>query len=71
MNIDRYLFDPGFDHERSKRALLGDVDSDRSRGILYLVERRADGDKSLIHVFRISGKTGARRRRGVFATAKP
>ena len=53
MNIDKYLFDPGFDHARSKRALLGDAAFDRSRGILYLVERRADGDKSLIHVFRI------------------
>jgi len=55
LNLDDYLFDPGFNHERSKRYLLGAAAFDRARGLLYVVERRADGDKSIIHVFRIKG----------------
>ena len=53
-SLDPYLFDPGFNHERQKRYLLGDVAFDRERGLLYLVERRADGEKSLIHVFSVT-----------------
>ena len=53
MNIDEHLFDPGFNHERWKRYLLGAVGFDRARGLLYVIERRADGDKSLVHAFRI------------------
>lgn len=55
LDIDQYLFDPGFDHERAKRYLLGAAAFDRARGLLYVIERRADGDKSLVHVFRIKG----------------
>ncbi len=54
LSLDPYLFDPGFNHERQKRYLLGDVAFDRERGLLYLVERRADGEKSLIHVFSVT-----------------
>ena len=53
LDIDRYLFDPGFDHERQKRYLLGAAAFDRARGILYLFERRADDEKSLVHVFKV------------------
>ena len=53
LDIDRHLFDPGFDHRRQKRYLLGAAAFDRARGILYLVERRAEDEKSLIHVFKI------------------
>jgi hypothetical protein len=53
--IDSYLFDPGFNHERAKRYLLGAAAFDRARGLLYLFERRADGDKSIVHVFKVGG----------------
>jgi hypothetical protein len=51
--IDDFLFDPGFDHERGKRYLLGAVAFDRENGFLYVVERLADEDRSLVHVFHI------------------
>jgi len=53
LNIDKYLFDPGYDHEREKRYTVGAVSFDRARGILYILERRADADKSLVHVFKL------------------
>jgi hypothetical protein len=53
LEIDSYLFDPGFDHEQAKRYLVGAAAFDRARGLLYLFERRADGDKSLVHVFKV------------------
>ena len=55
LNLDKYLLDPGYDHPRQKRYLLGACCFDRARGLFYVVERRADeDDKSLIHVFAIS-----------------
>ncbi len=52
--IDEFLFDPGFDLERQKRYSLGAVAFDRERGILYVVERRADyEERTLIHVFKL------------------
>jgi hypothetical protein len=53
MDIDPYLFDPGFDHERARRYLVGAAGFDRARSLLYIFERRADGEKSLIHVFKV------------------
>ena len=53
LDIDQYLYDPGFDLEREKRYLLGAVSFDRTRGYLYVFERRADGEKSLIHVWQV------------------
>lgn len=53
INIDKDLFDPGLNPQREKRYLLGAASFDRARGVLYIVERRADGDKSLIHVWKI------------------
>ena len=55
LEIDDYLFDPGFDHERAKRYPVGAISFDRERGLLYLFERRADEEKSLVHVFGIEG----------------
>jgi hypothetical protein len=52
--LDEYLYDPGFDYERYKRYLLGAVAFDRENGILYIVERLADEDRSLIHVFKVT-----------------
>lgn len=51
LDVDEHLYDPGFDHERQKRYLVGGAAFDSERGILYVVERRADEDKPLIHAF--------------------
>ncbi len=53
LGIDSLLADPGYDLEREKRYSLGACAFDRDHGILYVVERRADGDASIIHVFRV------------------
>jgi hypothetical protein len=53
LSIDRHLFDPGYDYERGKMNVLGAAAFDRQRGILYIVERQADGEKSVIHVFAV------------------
>lgn len=56
MNIDDYLFDPGFDYERGKRYIVGAAAFDRENGYLYIVERLADeDDKSIIHVWKVNG----------------
>ena len=53
LDIDQHLFDPGYDHERYKRYPVGAAAFDRARGILYIIERRADEERSVIHVFKI------------------
>jgi hypothetical protein len=54
VEVDEYLYDPGFDHERAKRYALGAAAFDPERGILYVIERRAGVDeKSVIHVFSV------------------
>lgn len=54
MILDSYLFDgSSIDFERSKKHLLGAMAFDRSNGLLYVMERRADDEKSLVHVFKI------------------
>lgn len=59
LSINEHLFDPGFNHERDKRYLLGGAAFDRAHGVLYIVERRADADeKALIHGWRIAGSGG-------------
>lgn len=56
--LDPFLFDPGFDHERQKRYLVGDASFDRARSLLYIMERRADGEKNLVHVFQVDVQHG-------------
>jgi hypothetical protein len=51
LDLTPYLYSPGYDHERYKRYLLGDCCCDPANGIVYVFERQADGDKSLVHVF--------------------
>ena len=51
--LDEYLYDPGFNHERGKRYLVGAAAFDRENGLLYIIERLADEDRSLVHVFGI------------------
>jgi len=53
MTLDEILYDPGFDLQRAKRYLVGAMCFDRQRGILYIIERRADDEKSLVHVWAI------------------
>ena len=53
MTIDDFLFDPGYDHERQKRFLVGAAAFDRERSRLFIMERRADEDKSIVHVFQV------------------
>jgi hypothetical protein len=54
LEVDEYLYDPGFDHERAKRYATGAAAFDRDRGLLYLMERRAGEDeKSVVHVFSV------------------
>jgi hypothetical protein len=53
LTINPYLYDPGFDHERQKRYLVGAMSFDRANGYFYIIERRADEEKSIMHVFMI------------------
>jgi hypothetical protein len=53
LEIDDYLLNPGYDHERQKRYLVGAPAFDRDRSRLFIMERRADEDKSIVHVFRV------------------
>lgn len=53
LDIDGYLLDPGYDFERGKRYLLGACAFDRENGILYVMERLADEDKSVVHAFKV------------------
>ncbi|MFC1568987.1 T9SS type A sorting domain-containing protein [bacterium] len=54
-NLDPFLYDPGYDYYAQKIHLLGACCYDRQRNFLYIIERLADEDKSLIHVFHIRG----------------
>ena len=59
LDINDVLYDPGYDYWRQKRLLLGASCFDRERGFLYVVERRADDEKSIIHVWKVNaGSTG-------------
>ncbi len=53
LDIDTYLFDPGVNLEKEKRYSLGAACFDRGGGRLFVIERRADGDRSLVHVWQI------------------
>ncbi len=54
LDIDEYLLDPGYDYEMGKRYLVGAAAFDRENGILYLMERLADEDKSVVHAWKVS-----------------
>ncbi|MCP4681965.1 MAG: hypothetical protein GY864_06515 [Desulfobacterales bacterium] len=58
LDIEQYLHNalsgiPRYDQE----GRLGAVCFDRSRGLLYVFERRVEGDKSLVHVWEIDGSS--------------
>ena len=52
--LDEYLYDPELNHAEYKRDLVGAVAFDREHGVLYVIERLADGSKSVIHVWSVS-----------------
>lgn len=54
LDIDQYLFDPEIDVVRYKRQLVGAMCFDSSNSILYVIERQADGEKSLVHVWKVN-----------------
>ncbi|HDP98549.1 MAG TPA: T9SS type A sorting domain-containing protein [bacterium] len=59
LDIDDFLFDSGYDYWRQKNILLGACCFDRERGFLYVLERRADDEKSIVHVWKVAaGSTG-------------
>jgi hypothetical protein len=62
LDFTDYLHDPGYDYWRQKRLSLGAACFDRERGFLYIIERRADDEKSIIHVWKVkTNSTGVKR----------
>ena len=59
LDINDVLFDPGFDFPRYKRWLLGAACFDAVHRHLFVVERRADEEKSLVHVWEVSSGAAA------------
>jgi len=57
LDIDQYLYNPGFDYQRGKRYLIGAAAFDRSNGYLYIMERLADEDRSLVHVWQLDSNS--------------
>ncbi len=65
LDINDVLFDPGFDFPRYKRWSLGAACFDSQHGHLFIIERRADGEKSLVHVWQVSsGATSIQKNQG-------
>jgi hypothetical protein len=60
LDITRYLFDPEIDVKRYRRDLVGATCFDRQRGLIYTLERQADGEKSLVHVWEVKAESGDR-----------
>jgi hypothetical protein len=53
--LSEYWFEPEIRLEVYKYSLAGAAAFDREHGILYVVERQANGEISVIHVLRIPG----------------
>ncbi len=59
MKLDQYLFDPYHPKKykkhliRYKQDYVGSSCFDRANGLLYIIEKQADGEKSIIHVWKI------------------
>lgn len=53
LNLDPWLFNPGYDYVRPKYHLVGASAFDRERSLLYVFERLADEDNSLVHVWKV------------------
>lgn len=57
MNLNPNLFRPGYEYDRYKMNSVGACCFDRARGTLYVFERMADEEKSVVHCFRIKQNT--------------
>jgi len=57
LDINDVLFDPGFDFPRYKRWSLGAACFDKEHGHLFIIERRADEEKSLVHVWQVQAQS--------------
>jgi len=53
LDITPVLFEPQLNHAEYKRDLVGAGALDHENGILYVMERLADGEQSVIHVWQI------------------
>lgn len=53
LDLSQYLFAPYIDFETFKRDIVGAAAFDRANGNLFIIERLADGYKSVIHVFKV------------------
>ncbi|MCP4110235.1 MAG: hypothetical protein GY749_32725 [Desulfobacteraceae bacterium] len=58
LDINQHLFDPEIDITRYKRDIIGSTGFDRTNGLLYIIEKLADGDKSIIHVWKVNAGSG-------------
>ncbi|MBN2468497.1 MAG: hypothetical protein JXD19_10140 [Deltaproteobacteria bacterium] len=59
MSLDPAFFHVGYDLENEKRYLVGAAAFDRTNGLLYVMERRADEEKSLVHVWKVTAGASA------------
>lgn len=56
LSLQEVLYDPDIDITRYRRDLVGAAAFDRANGLLYVIERLADGDKSVVHVWRVGAE---------------
>ncbi len=56
LDINHLLYDPGYGVTRYKRFNLGAACYDRENRLLYVVERQADAEKSLVHVWQVGSE---------------
>jgi len=62
MDIDKRLFARNrADRAKQNPHCVGAASFDRRRGFLYVLEPLADGDKSLVHVWQVSGRSPGRK----------
>jgi hypothetical protein len=59
LDISQYLYNFETLQRYQKSHLLGAASFDRARGFLYVFQRQADGDKSLVHVWKVNSSTSA------------
>jgi len=58
LDINDFMFDPGFDFYRYKRYTTGAVCYDHDQHTLYLFERMAgENEKSIVHVWKVQSQT--------------
>ncbi|MBN2414681.1 T9SS type A sorting domain-containing protein [bacterium] len=57
------LFAPGYDYWEGKRHSVGACAFDPEHGLLYVMERLADEDKSIVHVWETAAETRVAERR--------